>query len=117
MPKVPRQKAPPLKPLKEGVPSDRTGEQTPPPDNALDIEDFGQRNQTHDGEADVALIIKENNRRRVFAQHGIEPPPDPYPSPLEEDKPPPEEGGWGYTAARGWGYFPPQDEPLKRKKR
>ena len=32
---------------------------------------FGQRNQPYDGEADPVLIIRANNEKRVFEQHGL----------------------------------------------
>jgi hypothetical protein len=32
--------------------------------------------------------------------------PQPPANPPEGNKPPPEDGGWGYHSAYGWGYFP-----------
>ena len=45
-------------------------------------------------------------------EHPIElpPPVDPVPPEIPEDptivKPPPPDGGWGWSPAYGWGYFP-----------
>jgi hypothetical protein len=55
-------------------------------------------------------------------EHPIELPPDTpppeIPSPPTEAKPPPPEGGWGWSPEYGWGYFPgPGDAQPHRDRR
>jgi hypothetical protein len=48
------------------VPEGTVGGEPPPPPETI----FGQTNQTYDGEADPAIIIKARNKLRVYEQSG-----------------------------------------------
>jgi hypothetical protein len=46
---------------------------------------------------------------------GLQPPPD-IPTTPSEPKPPPADGGWGWSPDYGWGYFPPPGSARPKKK-
>jgi hypothetical protein len=41
----------------------------------------------------------------------IEMPPPEIPTVPSDPKPPPPDGGWGWSPDYGWGYFPPAGSP------